>query len=104
VSKGERARSRSANNMTISSVLRTVARTLEFVVISYPWNDATKVGAHGIETVTVEGSSIIVYDEVSWVTLDTLNKVTSVLLVGLSMPIIIRTTQYIFLEGTVKRV
>mmetsp|Transcript_33262 Transcript_33262/g.61833 ORF Transcript_33262/g.61833 Transcript_33262/m.61833 type:complete len:203 (-) Transcript_33262:60-668(-) len=68
--------------MTIGGVLGSVAGALELVLSGVPRNNASKVGADGVKSVAVE-SVLLVDDEVGRVTLDTLNKVTGVLLVGL---------------------
>jgi hypothetical protein len=54
VSKGERKRGGSTHNGTGRSVLGSVARALELVGGSRPWDDATKMGAHCVQTVALD--------------------------------------------------
>jgi len=59
VGKSKGKRGRSTNNVSIRSVLGSVARAHELVVGGGPWDNATQVGADGVKTVAFEGLVIL---------------------------------------------
>jgi len=73
VRKSKGKRSRSTNDVSIGGVLGTVARAHELVVGGGPWDDATQVGADGIETVALE-RLVILDNKVCGISLQSLGK------------------------------
>jgi hypothetical protein len=55
MSQGEGKWSWSTNDATVGGVLRSVARAHELVVSRRPWDDATQVCAHCVQTVRFQG-------------------------------------------------
>mmetsp|Transcript_17756 Transcript_17756/g.28675 ORF Transcript_17756/g.28675 Transcript_17756/m.28675 type:complete len:234 (+) Transcript_17756:218-919(+) len=73
VGKSERKRSRSTDNGSIRSVLRSVARAHELVVGRRPWHNASQVSADGIQTVVFEGL-VLLDNKVCGISLQTLGQ------------------------------
>jgi hypothetical protein len=64
VGQGEGKRGGSTHDGTGGSVLGSVARALELVGGRRPRDDATKMGAHGVQTVALNGL-VILHDNVA---------------------------------------
>jgi len=64
VGKSEGKRGRSTDNGTGGGVLGSVAWAHELVVGGGPWDNASQVGAHGVEAVALKGL-VLLHDEVA---------------------------------------
>lgn len=74
--KGERQRSRSTNDCASRSILGTMTRAHKLILGLIPRDNTTQMGTNGIEGIILEICLIIINNEISSITSESLNKFT----------------------------
>jgi len=82
VSQSQGQRSWSTNHLTLEVVLTSMAWAHELIFSSVPWNDASQMGAHGIQSILLY-LSFSSHNEIGGISLETLGQAPVSWLMGL---------------------